>query len=214
MFKKGCQVDDVRRSGLLQWHDKLLYKIKMWQPLTVCCQGLQFSRVCQTAGNLQFNPMRFQAEQSLEQKLTLRKRVMFCTTVVEHLSSVSRCLLKGQYLYLSRTNLIKRLHTDLLENNCIFSHRTPEKCSLFEYCRNVGRYIQTVCHDFVPVWQCLALFPGPKRLSPRQVTPPQLSASPGPTVCESQQKEEGGVCHPWGERGRLEYSPQVRCWKE
>lgn len=181
--------------------------MKIWQPLTVCCQGLQFGRVSQTAGNLQFNPSRFQAEQSLEQKLTLRKRVMFCITVVEHLSSVPGCVLKGQYLHLGRTNLIKSLHTDLLQNNCISSYRTPGKCSWFTFCRNMGGFIQTDCHDFLPVWQCLALFPGPRGLKPRQVTPPQLSALPGPTVCESQQREGGGVCHPWGERGRLEYSP-------
>ena len=74
--------------------------MKVWQPLTVRCQGLQFSRVSQTAGNLQFNPTRFQAEQSLEQKLTLRKRVMFCITGVEHSSGVSGCLSKKGDTYI------------------------------------------------------------------------------------------------------------------
>lgn len=64
----------------------------------MCRQGLQFSRVRQTACNLKFNPMRIQAEQSLEQKLTLRKEVMFGITTVEHVNSVLRCLLKGHYL--------------------------------------------------------------------------------------------------------------------
>lgn len=86
-------------SGLLQWRSKLHFLNKKYgQPLTVCSQGLQFSRVSQTACNLKFNPMRFQAEQSLEQKLTLRKEVIFCITVVEHVNSFLRCLLKGQYL--------------------------------------------------------------------------------------------------------------------
>lgn len=63
------------------------------------CQGLQFGRVNQTAGNLQLYPTRFQAEQSLEQQLTLRRRRgMFCITIVE------QCLEKGRYLDLGRTN--------------------------------------------------------------------------------------------------------------
>lgn len=65
--------------------------------------------------------------------------------------------------------------------------------------------------DFVPVWRGLGLSPGPRSLSPRQMTPLQLSALPDPTVCESQQRQEGGVCHPWRKRARLECSPQVQC---
>lgn len=59
------------------------HKPGMWQQLTVFCQGLQFSWVSQTAHNLQFNPARHQAEQPLEQQLTLMGRAMFCITVEE-----------------------------------------------------------------------------------------------------------------------------------
>lgn len=64
-------------------------------------------------------------------------------------------------------------------------------------------------HSFIPVWQCLAFFPDPMDLKPRRGTPPQLSALPGPTVCESRQREGGGICHPRGGRGHPEYSPQA-----
>lgn len=45
--------------------------------LTVFCQGPQFSRVSQAAHDLEFNPARRQAEQPLEQQLTLLEREAF-----------------------------------------------------------------------------------------------------------------------------------------
>ena len=104
------------------------------------CQGLQISRVRETAGNLQFDPTRLQAEQLLEQKLTLRRRVMLCETLVGLVSRVSRCLIKGSSSASAGSASLTRLHTDLLENNCFPSNGTPGKCSWSMFHRNVGGY--------------------------------------------------------------------------
>lgn len=89
-------------------------KLKIWQPLTVRCQGLQFGRVSQAAGNLQLHPVRFQAEQPLEQELTLRWRAMFWITASERLSSVSRCLLKKGHGDVSTgPTSLKSVHTNI-----------------------------------------------------------------------------------------------------
>lgn len=111
----------------------------------MCRQGLQFSRVSQTTRNLKFNPARFQAEQSLEQKLTLRKEVMFRITGVEHMS-FKRSI---PTVCLSRTNLIKRLHTDLLQNNSVSSHGACGKC-----CLSTGKFCPG-CHTQLRT--CLAV---------------------------------------------------------
>lgn len=82
-------------------------------------------------------------------------------------------------------------------------------CSI-QSCRD----LYSVYRDFVPVWQCSASVPDPRRLMPRQVTPPQPSALPPPEVCETQQREGGEACHPRGRRGRRECSQPARCWKQ
>lgn len=48
----------------------------MTHGLTMCCQGLELGAVVQAAGNLQLNPARLEAEQPLEQQVTLVWREM------------------------------------------------------------------------------------------------------------------------------------------
>lgn len=119
------------------------------------CQGLQFSRVSQTAGNLQFNPTRFQAEQSLEQKLTLKKRVMFCITV-RHLNSVSECLLKGQYLHLCRASLINTLEDLKIIALPLTEHLGMQLAYVLQ---DIFRQSAVILYLFDSAWHCFQ-FPG------------------------------------------------------
>lgn len=54
----------------------LLQIENMTRGLTVCRQGLELGAVVQAAGNLQLNPARLEAEQPLEQQVTLMWREM------------------------------------------------------------------------------------------------------------------------------------------
>lgn len=166
-------------------------------------QGLQFSRVSQAAGNLKFNPTRFQAQQPLEQTLTLRREAMLCINVAELVNAVLRCLLKGHELQLVSAGL-----TSLRRYIQIYY-----KIIAFPPTVRLGNVAagKSACCNFVPAWRRLASFPRPRRLNPRQVTPPPPSAWPGLTGCESQRRQGGGVCRWRRETGRLGCFPPIQC---
>lgn len=107
-----------------------LNKLKMWQPLTVFCQGLHFSRVSQAAGNLQLNPSRFQAEKLLEQKPTLMKRAVFpyyCSW------ATSPVIQKGNCNTSAGQTSLKVFTWIYLKNNCMFSHTPLGKSGLHNW---------------------------------------------------------------------------------